>query len=169
MRQLFLLRHAKSDWSNNLPDFDRPLAPRGIKNAGQMGRWMHRQRLHPDYIVASPARRAEQTITLVTEQLQIDRTQIHFDRAIYIAYISELFSLLGEIPATAQRVMLVGHNPSFDQLLEYLSDTENELSDSGKLMATCSLARLDMPDDWNKLRPGCATLIALDRVKNLTY
>ncbi len=170
MRQLLLLRHAKSDWSNNLADFDRPLAARGWNNAEKMGLWLQQQSLMPDYIVSSPAKRAQQTVEVVTEPIAIKLSEIHFDASIYEAGLSDLIKVLKQIPSDAQQVLLVGHNPGFDQLLAYLAnDVETALTDEGKLMTTCALAQLNMPDDWGQLAPGCAELVSITRAKMLNF
>lgn len=167
MRQLLILRHAKSDWSNNLADFDRPLAARGWSNAEQMGLWLHQQQLIPDFIISSPANRAQQTTEVVTEPLGVKHSDIHFDASLYEASLNDLFKVLAQIPDHGQRVLLVGHNPGFDQLLAYLSDIENALTDDGKLMTTCALALLNMPNNWSQLAPGCAELVSITRAKML--
>lgn len=167
MRQLLILRHAKSDWSNKLRDFDRPLAARGLKNAKQMGLWMHQQNLLPDYIISSPAKRTLQTAELVTEPFAINVSEIHLDSNIYEANLRDLLNVLAQIPNASQRVLLVGHNPGFDQLLSHLADIAEVFSGDGRLMTTCTLAYLDMPEDWEQLSPGCARLVKITRAKNL--
>ncbi|MES9976090.1 MAG: histidine phosphatase family protein, partial [Candidatus Thiodiazotropha sp.] len=57
-RELMLLRHGKSDWSQQLEDFKRPLKDRGKRGAQRMGVWLLQQQLQPDYVISSPAERA---------------------------------------------------------------------------------------------------------------
>ena len=63
MRELLLVRHAKSSWNSGAPsDFERPLAKRGLRNAPAMGAWLAERRLVPDLVVTSPALRARMSV-----------------------------------------------------------------------------------------------------------
>ena len=68
-RTLVLIRHAKSDWSNDLPDDERPLAPRGRRQAPAIGPWLVEHDLVPDLAVVSIARRAQETWEAVASGL----------------------------------------------------------------------------------------------------
>lgn len=168
-RELYILRHAKSDWESGVAsDFERPLAKRGEKDAPAMGKWMRKQHLQTDYIISSPAERAKQTIHAVAKELDIARKNIHFNENIYLASVDTLLKELGHCPAHAKNVLLVGHNPGLDDLLQYLVPEQSlSLTESGKLMTTAALARLSMPKDWTGLKRHCAALISLTRPGDL--
>ena len=88
-------------------------------------------------------------------------------QAIYEAASADLLGLLARLPANAKTVLLVGHNPGLEELLVYLvGDDVGELDD-GKLLPTAALARLEMPDDWSDLTPGCAQLVNITLPKTL--
>ena len=166
-RELYLMRHAKSDWDSTAKsDFERPLADRGKNDAPSMGKWMRQQKLVPDYIVSSPAKRAKQTVRAVASELGVAKDDIHFDESIYMASVKTLLQVLAKQPKKAKRVMMVGHNPGFDDLLEYLVE-KPPLTDSGKLMTTACLARITLPNDWSQLTRHCGTLIDITRPKDL--
>lgn len=166
-RQLLILRHAKSDWNTNVADFDRPLNKRGKRNARQMGICIQQQRLHPDYIISSPAKRAVQTIKRVVDNSTIDAALIHYVDDIYLADLSTLLASLASVPRQAKLVLLVGHNPGLDELVEYLAGKVNHRTPDGKLMTTAALAHLEMPVNWTTLKPDCGRLIALLRAAQL--
>jgi len=63
--------------------------------------------------------------------------------------------------------LLVGHNPGIEELLVYLVGDDVSELDDGKLLPTAALARLEMPDDWSDLTPGCAQLINITLPKTL--
>ena len=66
MKKLFLIRHAKSDWSNpTLDDFDRPLNERGKTNAPFIGDLLREKGVFPDVIISSPAYRARETARII--------------------------------------------------------------------------------------------------------
>lgn len=163
MRELLILRHAKSDWSVAADDFDRPLKKRGRHNAGQVGDWLVEQKIFPDVIVSSPAKRAMQTVRRVAKAAGFDPVRITPNEKIYLADLPDLLDALSEVPGSADKVMLVGHNPGMDELLEYLAGPVSDRTEDGKLMTTAALARLAMPENWNHLRKGCAELVALYR------
>ncbi len=167
LRELLILRHAKSDHSDpSLADFERPLSERGREDAHKIGRWIAQQQLHPDLIVTSPAKRTLQTIR---------RARSHFDHDnlvhclesmdVYESSAETLLSVLSQTPL-AKRTLLVGHNPGLETLLTFLTE-DARLQQEVKLFPTCALAQLVLPADWTSLTPGCAKLINLWQVKSL--
>lgn len=159
-RELWLLRHAKSDRKTATLDIDRPLNKRGKRAARKMGTWMQRQGLIPDWIISSPAERARATLDLVCEKLEFDIKDTLKDRRLYGQGIGSLRKVLSECPKEANRVLLVGHNPELEDLLIELTGALN-LPDIDKIMPTAALARLAMPDDWSGLQAECAKLLAI--------
>lgn len=161
-RHLLIMRHAKSSWDSVTPsDFDRPLAKRGKKDAPRMGGWLREQGLTPDYVLSSPAQRARQTTVKVCRELGIPEDQINWEPGIYEASLSALLEILKACPPAAQRVLLVGHNPGLELLLAYLGGKATPIPADGKLLPTAAVAVLTMPEDWRRLRPGCAQLVAI--------
>ena len=167
MRELQILRHAKSAWPVAVADFMRPLKKRGIRDAERLGAWLAVQNLVPDAIFSSPAQRARQTAKKLCLGLNSKNTaQIFFDERIYEANVSRLKQVLADCPANYHRVMLVGHNPGLeDLLLDLVSGVEAD--DDGKLLATATLARVMLPDDWRELSTGCGQLLSLCRAAKL--
>ena len=121
MKKLLLLRHAKSSWEDtSLPDFERPLNERGLRAAPLIGKFMRERQLRPDLVICSPARRTRETIALVLEAAGIE-TKTRYDERIYEATASRLREIVSEIEDDHQEVLLVGHNPGFENLLERLT------------------------------------------------
>ncbi len=167
MRELLILRHGKSDWSQGGDDFARPLEERGKRDAQRMGVWLVQQDLLPDYILSSPAQRAIATAEKICKTMGIYTQQIKQEPRIYEADAGRLLEVLSHCPAKAGRVMLVGHNPGLEELLLHLSDKQPEPSKDGKLLPTATLARLLMPDDWSSLPAGCAQVDSITRPHGL--
>lgn len=168
-RELLVLRHGKSDWTTDASsDFERPLAPRGRKAVKRMGRWLREQRLLPEYVVSSPARRAKQTALRACEFADIPKTPVVWDKRVYEAGVRDLLQVLADCPQDKKRVMIVGHNPGFEDLVEYLGGEGVAFPTDGKLMPTAALARFEMPDNWAKLDAGCAPTMSITRVRDLT-
>lgn len=162
-RQLLVLRHGKSDWSTEVSDFQRPLKKRGKKAAQRMGAWLQQQNLIPDYIISSPAERAHNTAEKLTKAMGLTTQHIHYDPRLYAAELEDLKAVLADCPATAQRVLLIGHNPGLETLLETLHKEDLQRADDGKLLATATLALLEMPDIWDSLPNGCANILSITR------
>ena len=168
-RELYILRHAKSDWlSGAESDFDRPLAKRGKKDAPAMGKWMNRHKVKIDYLISSPAERTRQTVHAIIKEINISKKDVHFDERVYLASVETLLQVLGECPGDAQKVMLVGHNPGLEDLLKHLVDeSQLPLTASGKLLTTASLAHVSLPQDWSRLGLHCGKLISFTRPGDL--
>lgn len=165
--ELLILRHGKSDWSADAGDFDRPLKDRGKRGAQRMGVWLLDQDLVPDHIVSSPAERARVTAEKAVKAMGLGAQGIRYDQRVYEAGISDLLDALGDSPAAARRVMIVGHNPGLEMLVGYLVEQEIAVPDDGKLLPTATLARLTLAAGWGGLRGGCARLESITRPSQL--
>jgi phosphohistidine phosphatase len=161
MRTLLLLRHAKSSWKDSdLRDFDRPLNQRGLKAAPAIGRLIRKRKLQPDLVLSSPAERARQTTQLVIEAAGL-KTELRYDERIYEASVARLMGIVSELDDEAGIVMLVGHNPGFEELLEVLTGEAHQ-------MPTAALACLELNiEKWNKVRAGAGRLEWLGKPKKL--
>lgn len=167
-RELLILRHAKSSWdSGAATDFDRPLSKRGRKNAPRVGRFLLNQGLVPDYVISSPAERAKQTVIGVCAEMDIGPDRINWDSRIYHASSGSLLAVLNECPEHAERVLIAGHNPGMEILLQNLCDHEIPMPDDYKLMPTAAVAHLEIRSAWSELEGGLARLISLTRARSL--
>ena len=167
-RQLLLLRHGKSDWSAAVSDFDRPLKKRGKRAAQLMGLWLKQQNLVPDHILSSPAARARNTAEKLTKAIGLTGQQIHYDPGLYAANLQYLKIALANCPHNAQRILLIGHNPELESLLEFLNKATIPVPADGKLLPTATLAIFNMPDNWNVLTKGCSQLVSITRPADLS-
>ena len=159
MKSLLLLRHAKSDRDDsNLQDFDRPLNEQGRKSVERMGTWMKNNHIQPEWITCSPAKRAQETLAGLRKHLDIPDTLINLEDRVYQANINTLLDIMAHCPEDMNNIMLIGHNPAFDELLIYLCGPKLPLSSKGKLMATATLAQVGLPDDWQQIRPNSGKL-----------
>ena len=114
MRRLILLRHAKSDWPPGLADLDRPLDARGSEAAPRMARYMADEGLLPDLALVSPARRTRQTWDLVGPAL--GDVPMRTEARIYEAPAERLLEVVRETGEEVRGLLLVGHNPGFEEL-----------------------------------------------------
>jgi phosphohistidine phosphatase len=167
-RELLIFRHGKSDWGGDaLSDFDRPLARRGRKAVKRMASWLREQELLPQRILSSPAERARQTALRLCRHGGIPEARIHWHGAIYGADLGALLDVLANAPGQEPLTMIVGHNPGLEELLEHLAGQTIEAPIGSPALPTAALARLSMPDDWQRLESGSARLISINRPRDL--
>jgi phosphohistidine phosphatase len=148
MKTLLVMRHAKSSHiAGELDDFERPLNKRGKREAPQIGRLLKEENLVPDLVVASAARRTRKTAELVVHESGF-RGETRLTSDLYDASRAQLVGVVQALPDFAARVLLVGHNPGLEELLEYLTGTYRPLS-------TAALAQLEIAvDSWQQSSPG---------------
>ena len=165
--ELLLLRHGKSDWNTDKSDFNRPLQDRGKRAAQRMGVWLATNDLVPDYVISSPAERALVTAEKCCKAMGQGADNIVQQQKIYLADADDLLEVLRQIPTEASRVLLVGHNPGLEELLLSLTAAEVEPAEDGKLLATATLAILEIDEDWSDLKQNSARLVKLIRPREL--
>jgi phosphohistidine phosphatase len=121
MKTLLLMRHAKSSWKeDHLADHERPLNKRGKKDAPRMGVLLHDKKLVPQSILCSSAVRARDTAKAVAESAGFKGDIQYLDR-LYMAEADEFITVLRDLPDTVERVLIIGHNPGLETLLQVLS------------------------------------------------
>src|SRR5437763_250008 len=127
MKTLLLMRHAKSSWKDeSLDDYDRPLNKRGKREAPRMGEFLREQNLVPDCIVASSARRAGKTAQCVALAAAF-RGEIRLTGELYMASPRKVLEILAQTPETCNTLLLIGHNPGLEELLEQLTGQHRAL------------------------------------------
>lgn len=161
MKTLFLLRHAKSTWHDpNLPDFDRPLNARGRKAAELIGTFLRKEKATPDLVLSSPAVRARETIEIVIKTAKLP-AELRYDQRIYEASSIILVEVISQIEDDKSGVLLVGHNPGMENLLELLTGRAEH-------MATGMLVKVDLKAArWSKALEGQGNLDWLVKPKEL--
>jgi len=161
-KTLLILRHGKSDWSTGHEDYHRPLVARGRQGSQKMGAWIRQQKLVPEAVISSPAERARATTMLACKAMRLPAKTVRWDERLYAAPVEALLAALAECSKSTRRVMLVGHNPGLEELVEYLAG-QVDVPEDGKILPTSALARLEIAEDWRNLARGCATLVSVTR------
>lgn len=154
MRELILLRHAHAEPAvAGQDDRDRPLSSEGQAEAEAAGRWLKKHHYLPDLIIASPARRARETLEQVL--LALGNVQLLQEPRVYEATPGTLMQVVDE-RRDLGRVMVVGHNPGLEQMVALLASGQ---SGEFRGMPAGGIAVLHMPADA-QLEPGVAKLAA---------
>jgi len=145
MKTLLVLRHAKSSWNDSsLDDHERPLNERGRRDAPRMGELVQEYGLLPDLVVSSDAVRAQLTAEAVVESAGYTG-EILLDERLYLASPAEIILVLRTMREDAGTIMIVGHNPGLEELVEQLTGERQDLP-------TAALAQIALPiDRWDDL------------------
>jgi len=107
----------------------------------------------PDAILASPARRALTTAQLLTPELGIPAEEIRQESRIYEASVATLLQVIREFDDEAAHVMLVGHNPGFENLAHTL---DPGFEGDGEKFPTCGVAMMTLDlDSWSDIEKNC--------------
>ena len=160
VKSLHLLRHAKSSWDDpDLEDHDRPLAARGRKAGALLASHFARQGISVDRVLCSSAARARQTFEFVLPVLG-GPLDIRIGPELYAAGVAELLQLLRAVDERASSVLVVGHNPTLQDLTEWLAgDGEPEAwQEVREKFPTAAMASLSAGGPWSELSPGTAYL-----------
>jgi len=161
-RTLIVMRHCKSAWPVGVRDLERPLNARGERDAPRMGTWIGEHVGAPDEARVSPARRTRQTWGLVSTALGIPREAADFDPGVYEATWWDLLDLIRRCPEQARTLMLLGHNPTMEDLTDELagSGDPDALKRARLRFPTGAVAVLDSDSPWSKWGSDCAFLRA---------
>jgi phosphohistidine phosphatase len=145
MKSLLILRHAKSSWKHpELTDHDRPLNKRGKRDAPRMGEILRSEHLIPEAIISSTAARAHATAETVAKASGY-KGKIALNRSLYAAGPEAYFKVLHGLSNESVRVLVVGHNPGLEELLE-------NFTGEAQIMRTCTLAHVKFSMDcWLEL------------------
>lgn len=155
MRQLHLVRHAKSSWDEaTLADFDRPLNTRGRRDAPRMAERLARRQIEAPYLLTSPALRALQTARFFAAALGVGEDRIASRPEIYAASPGTLMALINHLSCDAAHVVLVGHNPGISALARLLAPCPFIE------MPTCAIVSLGFDHDWQQIKSGDGRLLS---------
>ena len=161
MKTLFLLRHAKSSWSDpGLADFDRPLNERGRRAAPLIARHLARRGPLPDLILCSAAQRTRETLALMLPDLVRD-ADLRIESGLYGAGAATLLERLKRVETAVDCVLLIAHNPGIEDLAAGIcgGGPEPMRRRMDEKFPTAALAAFALDAErWSSLREGAAIL-----------
>ena len=158
MRELLIYRHGHAHDEGYQNDSERELRDKGKRNAQRIGIWLARNNLLPDRVYSSPAVRARRTTEKTVKTAGMYAGQIIIEPSIYQAELDDLVYLIKSLPDDVNRVMLVGHNPSLEDLLLYLCWNEVPRNKKGYILSPAALAWLQLDVDWAEVEAKTAEL-----------
>lgn len=171
MLTLYLLRHAKSSWDQpDISDLERPLSPRGRDAAPLMGSYMRTQGHLPDLILCSPAARARQTLELAFGHEGMVPDARILEGLYNFGDGSGLVQIIAREGGKAQRLLVIGHNPSVEGAAGLLigKSRRPDLKRMERKYPTGALAVIQFElASWSAIAPGTGKLADFKSPKDL--
>ena len=165
MKTLYLMRHAKSSWSfDELSDRERPLNDRGRDDAPRIGQALAKRQIKPALFVSSPAVRALSTAVLVAREVDYPHDKIQVEPCLYEADLDTVVAVIRELPDEANSALLTGHNPTFTDVVNYLSPSPL----SGELPTAGLMCLRFLVDHWAEISPANAEFYFYEYPKNVS-
>lgn len=149
-RRLIVMRHAKSDWPRGVDDHDRPLAGRGRREAGLAGDWLREQVADIGLVLCSSATRARQTWKRVAKRLDA-APELRVDDRLYGASDRQLRDVLRTLPDATRTVLVIGHNPGLEDLVDMLTGVQRPLKTSSIAVLSSRFGWAEAGVRWARL------------------
>jgi phosphohistidine phosphatase len=160
VKRLTLIRHANADWKNaSVADFDRPLNKRGLGEAEAMGKLLLEQELVPDLLLASAARRTQQTSEILARKLNLASRRVKSVETLYLARSEDILALVLGTGPRVQHLAIVGHNPGISELAQYLAPPDILIAEMAT-GAACTLTFVTRL--WTGIAPPAARAVTYE-------
>lgn len=162
MKNLWLIRHAKSSWNfGELQDSFRPLNERGYRDAPEMAARLKKTGVTPDLLITSHAIRAYSTAMIFADVLRYPHAGIRIIPKLYGATTSGYLDAIHALPDEYSTVFLFAHNPTISQTLEVLTGLEHQE------LPTTGMAHIGFACDvWSECTAKAGKLLLLDYPKS---
>lgn len=153
-RQLIVMRHAKTEQSAS-SDRARELTSRGRRDSRSAGSWLRENAITPDVVLASPAARARASADIVCGVLD-GTPDVRIEENLYGASAAEVIETIAATARDARIVLVVGHNPTMEELAHALQ--ADPADPWAPHLPTAGLAVLEVPGEWADLAMGSTEL-----------
>jgi phosphohistidine phosphatase len=160
LKNLLIIRHAKSGWDGNVVDFDRGLSDRGKNDLRLMSERLSSRFYDPQLVYCSPAKRTKKTWNAISTRLGWKEDLVEFEDELYLASIQTLLKKCSEVDEEIDRLVLVGHNPGLTELVNVCSHARLDN------LPTCGLVQIRFPfDQWEQVGLQKGELVYFDYPK----
>jgi phosphohistidine phosphatase len=162
MKQLLIIRHAKSSWDASavLNDFDRPLNDRGLKDAPAMAKKLLEKKIKIDAFISSTAKRAFTTATYFAEAYGLKEKQVISVPELYHADSSVFYKTISGADNSFNTIAVFSHNPAITHFVNELSNVKIDN------MPTCGIFAVNVEtDDWKEFKKATKTFWFFDYPK----
>lgn len=154
MKQLYIVRHAKSSWDTpGLQDIDRPLKGRGVNDAYRTSEWMSEEGNLPQVLISSPATRALHTAMIFARTFNVDFSKIQINDRLYDSDIEDYLRVVRGISDGYASAAIFGHNPTITGFINYFADQRvSHVPTTGVVCLSFAV------DRWSDLAPPAKLL-----------
>ncbi|MBO9571052.1 MAG: histidine phosphatase family protein [Chitinophagaceae bacterium] len=161
MKTILLVRHAKSSWENfSVDDRERPLNPRGKRDAPEMARRLLKKNILIDAFLSSPALRAKTTAEYFAEEYEMNKNKIIIVPELYMANNEAFINTIRHAPADADIIAIFSHNNGITEFANTLTDTRIDH------MPTCSVFAITADiRSWSDFKPGANRFFFFEQPK----
>ncbi|WP_431137512.1 SixA phosphatase family protein [Psychroserpens mesophilus] len=158
MRELVLIRHAKSSWKYDVIDAERPIKKRGFRDAMLVSKLFKETSFHPEIIFSSPANRALSTCKIFMKNLNIDDNLLHIKDELYDFGGQNVMNFITNIDNRYKKVMIFGHNHAFTSICNIFGDKFiDNLPTSGLVVISFDVT------SWQNVKKGTTKLTIYPR------
>ncbi len=164
MKYLYIIRHAKSSWSDpDLSDHDRPLNERGEKDKVVMAKFINRHFRDIEAVYSSSAVRALDYAACIHRYSDIP---LQVNERLYTFDTSQLLSCIHELPDKLNAVAVVTHNPAATEVINHLAELKAD--DKIVNLPTAAIVKLKFDRDrWSQLEPYSGHVVDFAKPKAL--
>ncbi len=164
MKKIILVRHGKSAWDNPfLEDHDRPLAERGLRDLKIMSERLISRGVNPGLFLTSSATRAVETAKIIAAALDYPEKDIVSEENLYHSSPEIILKYLRMQKDKFDLILVFGHNPGFNDLIEYLGESIDNLPTSGQFGFTFDT------EHWSEISPKNASFWFIDYPKKKKF
>ncbi|MEC7084833.1 MAG: histidine phosphatase family protein [Bacteroidota bacterium] len=149
-----MVRHAKSSWDLDVPDRERPISDRGVRDATLVGKELNKYKLNIEQVFSSPAKRTFDTSLLMVAELGLSNEEIQIEEKLYDFHGAQVLNFVSKLPDKLNTVMSFGHNYS----CTYIAQMLGNFSKSNIPTATAVIFRFDV-SSWSKVEQCDCTVI----------
>jgi len=163
MKELYLVRHAKSSWDfPNLSDHDRPLNGRGKRNAPEMGKRLKSLGIEPDLLISSTAKRAYKTAKAIANEIGYFKEKIIVESDLFHSSIENILEIVNDQSEETNKLMLFGHNPGFTWFANSFGNLEIDN------IPTAGIVALKVTKPWKEVTWGDGSFLFFDYPKKVS-
>ena len=154
MKTWIMVRHAKSSWALDVPDRERPLSDRGVRDATLVGKEISKYKLKIEQVFSSPAKRTFDTSLLMVAELGLSNEEIQIEEELYDFHGAQVLDFVSKLPNELNTIMSFGHNYACTYIAQMLSN----FSKSNIPTATAVIFSFDV-SSWSKIEQCDCTVI----------
>lgn len=146
MKTLYLIRHAKSNWSiPDRRDFERPISKSGAKDVNTIGSYLMIQKILPDIILSSCTLRAQETTDLLADKIGFQGKKIFLEE-LYMRAVEDIQEIIMAQDDMHNSIFIIAHNPHISELINLVTDEH-----FAKMPSMGVIALNFEIDEWNEI------------------